>query len=105
MTVNLSQILQERLLVFDGAMGTELYARHVFTNRSYDEVCLSSPKLVSSIHEDYVKAGADVLTTNSFGANAISLKQYGLMDKARQINIAAAQLARKAADECKERKS
>ncbi|MBR4673177.1 MAG: bifunctional homocysteine S-methyltransferase/methylenetetrahydrofolate reductase [Victivallales bacterium] len=104
MTVNLSQILQERLLVFDGAMGTELYARHVFTNRSYDEVCLSSPKLVSSIHEDYVKAGADVLTTNSFGANAISLKQYGLMDKARQINIAAAQLARKAADECKERK-
>ncbi|MBQ9366146.1 MAG: bifunctional homocysteine S-methyltransferase/methylenetetrahydrofolate reductase [Victivallales bacterium] len=104
MTLNLSQILQERLLVFDGAMGTELYARHVFTNRSYDEVCLSTPKLVSAIHEDYVKAGADVLTTNSFGANAISLKQFGLMDKAKQINLAAAQLARAAADGCKDRK-
>ena len=104
MTLNLTQILQERLLVFDGAMGTELYARHVFTNRSYDEVCLSTPKLVTEIHEDYVKAGADVLTTNSFGANAISLKQFGLMDKMKQINLAAAQLARTAADGCKERK-
>ena len=103
MSINLSEILQKRLLVFDGAMGTELYARHIFTNRSYDEVCLSTPKLVSEIHEDYVKAGADVLTTNSFGANAISLKQFGLMDKMREINLAAAQLTRKAASGCKER--
>ncbi len=100
----LRKILSDRLLVFDGAMGTELYTRHVFTNRSYDEVCLSMPKLVSTIHEEYIKAGADVITTNSFGANAIQLKGYGLSEKVESINKAAAELARKVADSCDSRK-
>ncbi|MBQ7652271.1 MAG: homocysteine S-methyltransferase family protein, partial [Victivallales bacterium] len=104
MTFELRKTLRERLLVFDGAMGTELYARHVFTNRSYDEVCISMPKLVSEIHNDYIKAGADVITTNSFGANSIQLKGYGFSDKVDAINKAAAELARKAAESCDSRK-
>ena len=104
MTFELRQTLRDRLLVFDGAMGTELYARHVFTNRNYDELCLSMPNLVSEIHEEYIKAGADVITTNSFGANAIQLKGYGLAEKVESINVAAAALARRAADSCDSRK-
>ena len=102
--INLTEILKERLLVFDGGMGTELYARHIFTNRSYDEVCLSMPSLVEQIHNDYIKAGADVITTNSFGANSICLKQFGLADKAAAISTAAAKIARKCADACTSRK-
>jgi len=98
--IHIGDILRERLLIFDGAMGTELYNRHVFTNRSYDETSLSMPALVSAIHQDYVKAGADVLTTNSYGANALSLREFGLSDKAGAIAGAAARLARKAADAC-----
>ena len=60
--------MRERVLVFDGAMGTEIYRHHVFTNRSFDELCLSDSKLIETIHRDYCDAGADVLTTNTFGA-------------------------------------
>lgn len=104
MSLQLGKVLKEKMLIFDGAMGTELYSRHVFTNRSYDETCLSMPALVSEIHNDYIKAGADVLTTNSFGANALTLRQFGLAEKARPIAMAAAALARKAADACTTRK-
>ena len=61
--------LARGVLVFDGAMGTEIYRHHVFTNRSFDELCLSDPKLIETIHRDYCEAGADVLTTNTFGAS------------------------------------
>ena len=61
------------MLVFDGAMGTEIYRHHVFTNRSFDELCLSEPKLIRQIHAEYRDAGADVLTTNTFGANRVAL--------------------------------
>ncbi|MCL4192160.1 MAG: homocysteine S-methyltransferase family protein, partial [Thermoguttaceae bacterium] len=60
-----SQALARGVLVFDGAMGTELYRHHVFTNRSFDELCLAEPKLIRRIHADYRDAGADVLTTNT----------------------------------------
>ncbi len=96
----IGQILKEKLLIFDGAIGTELYNRHVFTNRSYDEVSLSIPSLVSEVHRDYVRAGADVLTTNSYGANAISLREFGLAQQAEAISGAAARLAHEAADAC-----
>ena len=99
----IGQILKENLLIFDGAIGTELYNRHVFTNRSYDEVSLSIPTLVSDVHRDYVRAGADVLTTNSYGANAISLREFGLSHQAEAIAGAAARLAREAADGCTSR--
>lgn len=91
--------LQSTPLVFDGAMGTMLYGRGVFVNACFDEVCVSRPKLVRELHEAYVAAGADVIETNSFGANRIKLGRYGLADRLREINLAAVSLARAAAGE------
>ena len=71
-------------------MGTEIYRHHVFTNRSFDELCLSDPKLIETIHRDYCDAGADVLTTNTFGANRVGLAKFGLAEKVREINRAGA---------------
>ena len=93
-----TDFLRHQLVIFDGAMGTELYRRHIFTNRCYDEICCSDPKLVLDIHLAYLKAGADVITTNTFGANAISLAQYGLAPKTDAINAAAVKLAKEARD-------
>jgi len=90
--------LARGVLVFDGAMGTELYRHHVFTNRSFDELCLSDPKLIETIHRDYCDAGADVLTTNTFGAQRAGLEKYGLAEKVRDINRAGATIARRVAD-------
>ena len=86
------------MLVFDGAMGTEIYRHHVFTNRSFDELCLSDPKLIRQIHADYRDAGADVLTTNTFGANRVALAKFGLAEKLPEIVRAGARLAREVAD-------
>lgn len=97
-TQQLTDFLKKQIVVFDGAMGTELYRRHIFTNRCYDEICCTDPKLVSDIHLAYLQAGADVITTNSFGANCIALAQYGLAPKTDAINAAAASLAIKARD-------
>ncbi|HVS20786.1 MAG TPA: bifunctional homocysteine S-methyltransferase/methylenetetrahydrofolate reductase, partial [Pyrinomonadaceae bacterium] len=83
--------------VFDGAMGTMLYERGVYINRCYDELNLTLPDLVRGIHVDYVRAGADVIETNTFGATAPKLSQYGLEGSLRDINIAAARVAREAA--------
>jgi homocysteine S-methyltransferase len=97
--------LLERLLdpaavvVFDGAMGTMIYARGVFINQCYDELNLRAPELIRAIHEEYVRAGAEVLETNTFGANRVKLAQHGLADQVRDINIAAARIAREAADD------
>jgi homocysteine S-methyltransferase len=95
---NIQEALAEGLLVFDGAMGTEIYRHHVFTNRSFDELCLSDPKLIRQIHADYRDAGADVLTTNTFGANAVALSKFGLAERAGDIQRAGARLAREVAD-------
>jgi methionine synthase I (cobalamin-dependent)/5,10-methylenetetrahydrofolate reductase len=90
----LSRLLDPQIvIVFDGAMGTMLYSRGVFINQCYDELNLRAPELVSAIHADYVKAGAEVLETNSFGANRIKLQQYGLQEQVHEINSAAARLA------------
>lgn len=91
------EALAERVLLFDGAMGTEIYKRGVFINRSYDEVCLTDPDLVRDIHESYVAAGSDVVTTNTFGANHIRLLPFGLEDRHDEINAKAVRLARAAA--------
>jgi methionine synthase / methylenetetrahydrofolate reductase(NADPH) len=91
--------LARGVLVFDGAMGTEIYRHHVFTNRSFDELCLSDPKLIETIHRDYCEAGADVLTTDTFGAHRSNLEKYGLADKVCDINRAGAKIARRVADE------
>jgi len=87
----------EQVVVFDGATGTMLYARGVFINQCYDELSLRAPDLVRDVHAAYVAVGAEVLETNSFGANRAKLAQYGLESQVRAINEAAARVAREAA--------
>lgn len=89
----------DNIYVFDGAVGTRLYDKGVYINRSYDELNLISPDLVREVHEEYVKAGADIIETNSFGATRHKLQPYGLEGRLRDINIAAARIAREAAGE------
>lgn len=93
-----------RIHVFDGAMGTLLYGRGVFVNVCYDELNLSRPELVEGIHHEYVAAGAEILETNTFGANPVKLSSYGLEERAEEINVAAARLARAAADGAADRR-
>src|SRR5207253_122070 len=83
--------------VFDGAMGTMLYAKGVYINRCYDELNVTNPDLVREVHAEYLHAGADIIETNTFGATAPKLGQYGLESSMRAINIAAARIAREAA--------
>lgn len=83
--------------VVDGAMGTMLYAKGVYINRCYDELNLSNPDLVREIHTEYIRAGADIIETNTFGATAHKLQQYGLEGNLHEINARAAELAREAA--------
>jgi len=87
----------DRIYVVDGAMGTMLYAKGVYINRCYDELNLSNPDLVREIHSEYIRAGADIIETNTFGATAHKLQQYGLEGSLREINSLAAKLAREAA--------
>ena len=89
--------LERRVLVADGAMGTALYAKGVFINRCFDELNLSLPALVRDVHQEYVKAGADILETNTFGANRKRLGAFGFGEKVRLINQAGARIAREAA--------
>lgn len=97
----MKNILQERLsaktVIFDGAMGTELYKRNFFVNVSYENLCLTAPKVIQEIHTAYKDAGAEVLTTNSYGANFANLSKFGLGDKVDEINTASVKLARKIA--------
>ncbi|MDR3201301.1 MAG: bifunctional homocysteine S-methyltransferase/methylenetetrahydrofolate reductase [Spirochaetales bacterium] len=88
--------IQDDVVVFDGAMGTMLYAKGFFINTCYDNVNLTNPGLVQSIHEDYVRAGVDVIETNTYGANAIKLGAYGLADQMREINSKAVAIAKNA---------
>lgn len=99
LTPSLAARLKKGLVIFDGAMGTELYKRGQFVNVCFDELCLKRPDLVTEIHDAYRAAGADVLTTNSFGTNRYKLADYLLADRTREIARAAASLARSAAGE------
>jgi homocysteine S-methyltransferase len=83
--------------LFDGAMGTMLYAKGFFLNVCYDELSLKQPALVREVHEEYVRAGAEILETNTFGANPVKLGPHGLAEQTERINQAAAELARAAA--------
>ena len=97
----MKNILHERLsaktVIFDGAMGTELYKRNFFVNVSYENLCLTAPKAIQEIHAAYKDAGAEVLTTNSYGANFANLSKFGLGDKVAEINAASVRIARKIA--------
>jgi methionine synthase / methylenetetrahydrofolate reductase(NADPH) len=92
----LSRIKQSPVLC-DGAMGTLFYAKGVFINRCYDELNLSQPDLVRAIHHDYLQAGAEIIETNTFGANAFRLARHSLADRVQDINRMGARLAREAA--------
>lgn len=97
---NFREVLDsDNIYVFDGAMGTRLYDKGIYINRSYDELNLTAPELVREVHEEYVKAGADIIETNSFGATRHKLQPYGLEGKLREINVAAVRIAREAAGE------
>src|ERR1700746_2475291 len=89
--------LSKAPIVCDGAMGTLLYAKGIFINRSYDELSLSQPDLIRSVHQDYLHSGAEIIETNTFGANSFRLGRHSLADKVREVNLAGAQLAHEAA--------
>src|SRR5579864_8335405 len=89
--------LQQGPVLCDGAMGTLLYAKGVFINRCYDELNCSQPDMIREIHHEYLQAGAEIIETNTFGANAVRLARHGFADRVREINQAGVQLAREAA--------
>ncbi len=85
-------------LIFDGAMGTVIYEKGIFLNTCYDELNITNPDLIKNIHEDYINAGADVILTNTFGANRIKLEKFGLTEKVKEINQKGVELAKLAAN-------
>ncbi len=95
----LKEKLRKGIVIFDGAIGTEIYKRNFFINVSYEGLCLSNPDVVKDIHKSYYEAGADVFTTNTYGANANLLTRFGLVDKVKEINTVAVKLARECGDE------
>ena len=91
--------LRQGPVLCDGAMGTSLYAHGIPYQRCFDELCLSQPELVQRIHRDYIHAGAEIIQTNTYGANRYKLAQYGLQDKVHDINFRAVKIAREAREE------
>ena len=100
-----AEILASRPLLADGAMGTVLYGRGIFINRCYDELNLSDPGLILAIHEEYLQSGADILETNTFGANRFRLARHGLTEKVAEINAAGVRLARQAVEHLKDKQA
>ena len=102
---SLSELFQTRSVLCDGAMGTMLYERGVFIHRCYDELNLSQPDLIRTIHEEYLQAGAEIIETNTFGGNRFRLQRHGLQDKVHDVNIAGAKIARQAADQIRDKQA
>jgi methionine synthase I (cobalamin-dependent)/5,10-methylenetetrahydrofolate reductase len=100
-----AEIFADRPVLADGAMGTVLYARGVSSNRCLDELSLSDPGVILSVHEEYLQAGAEIVETNTFGANRFRLAQYGLSAKVREINLAGVRLARQAVEHLRQRQA
>ena len=90
------EALRQGVLALDGGMGTQLYERGVLFNVNYEELVVTRPELVARIHDDYLRAGAQVIETNTFGANRVRLSRHGFEDRVREFNMAAASLARQA---------
>jgi homocysteine S-methyltransferase len=97
MAQNFIERLKQAPVLCDGAMGTLLYARGIFINRCYDELNLSQPELIRAVHHDYLQAGAEIIETNTFGANSFRLARHSLADRVRDINLAGASVAHEAA--------
>jgi homocysteine S-methyltransferase len=105
MSAALEKLFTGRPVLCDGAMGTMLYSCGVFINRCYDELNVTQPEMVRSVHEQYLLAGAEVIETNTFGANSFRLEHYGLGDKVREFNIAGASLARQCVEAIREKQA
>ncbi|MGB7134042.1 MAG: bifunctional homocysteine S-methyltransferase/methylenetetrahydrofolate reductase [Acidobacteriaceae bacterium] len=105
MNSGLETIFGRRAVLCDGAMGTSLYARGVFINRCYDELNLSQPELVRGVHEEYLQAGAEIIETNTFGANVMRLSRYGLQGRVAEINQAGVRIARQAVQQFAEKQA
>ena len=97
--MKLIDAIQKKPLILDGSMYTMIYEKGIFINTCYEQLCITNPELISEIHNDYANAGADIIKTNSFGANRIKLEPHGLAEKLVLINTTAVKLARKAASE------
>ena len=97
MAADLLTRLKKSPILCDGAMGTLLYAKGIFINRCYDELNLSQPDLIRGVHREYLQAGAEIIETNTFGANSFRLARHGMADRVHDINLAGARLAREAA--------
>jgi methionine synthase / methylenetetrahydrofolate reductase(NADPH) len=97
MAADLISRINRSPVLCDGAMGTLLYSKGIFINRCYDELNLSQPDLIRAIHHEYLQAGADIIETNTFGANSFRLARHSLADKVHDINFSGARLAREAA--------
>ncbi len=91
--------LEGEVILADGAMGTELYRRGIFINQCYDHLNITKKELVKKIHREYVEAGAEIIETNTFGANRIKLLPFGLEEEVREINIQGVKIAREVAGE------
>jgi homocysteine S-methyltransferase len=102
---SLEALFGTRTVLCDGAMGTVLYAKGIFINRCYDELNLSQPELIRGIHEEYLQAGAEIIETNTFGANPFRLRRHGLEDQTHAINQAGASIARQAVAQLAEKQS
>ena len=89
--------LKKTPVLCDGAMGTLLYAKGIFINRCYDELNLSQPDLIRGVHHEYLQAGAEIIETNTFGANSFRLARHSMADRVHDINLAGARVAREAA--------
>jgi methionine synthase I (cobalamin-dependent)/5,10-methylenetetrahydrofolate reductase len=100
-----ADIFANRPILADGAMGTVLYSRGVFINRCFDELNLSDPAMILSVHEEYLQAGAEILETNTFGANRFRLARHGLSAKVAEINAAGVKLAKQAVAHIKEKQA
>ncbi|MEW5806474.1 MAG: bifunctional homocysteine S-methyltransferase/methylenetetrahydrofolate reductase [Acidobacteriota bacterium] len=95
MRPNFRDFLEENVIVFDGAMGTQLYAKGIYINKCFDELNVSAPDLVREVHREYIKVGVDVIETNTFGANRVKLGKHGLEKYVTRINYEGVQIARK----------
>ncbi len=93
----LLEAIRTGVLVIDGAMGTQLYERGILYSACFEELNASRPELVAKVHDDYIRAGAQVIETNTFGANALRLEKYGLQSRVRELNTAGVRVAREAA--------
>lgn len=103
MAVAVDRLFMGGTVLCDGAMGTMLYTGGVFINRSYDELNVTQPETVRAVHEQYLQAGAEIIETNTFGANSFRLERFGLGDKVAEFNLAGAAIARQCVDAIREK--